>query len=105
MGFDGLDLCFHFGWWCCLCVEFYDLNGRYFHHEVSCAKIWDSVIIIISCVYDAFRVCMREYVCVCVCMWSQGIYSLLLPFLSSFSPPTFLPSLLSSLKIYIGITN
>ena len=25
MDFDGL--CFHFGNWCCLCAEFYGLNG------------------------------------------------------------------------------
>lgn len=30
--FDGLGLCFHFGWWCCLCAdlvvsELYDLKG------------------------------------------------------------------------------
>lgn len=27
MDFGGLDLCFRFGWWCCLYAEFYNPNG------------------------------------------------------------------------------
>jgi hypothetical protein len=29
MDIDGLGLCVPFGSWCCLCVEFYNLNGTF----------------------------------------------------------------------------
>ena len=34
MDFDGLGLCFSFGRWCYLCAEWY------FHHGISCIKVW-----------------------------------------------------------------
>lgn len=47
MDFDGLGLCSSFGRCCCLCAGFQGLNG-YFHHGVSCAKVWGPVTLELS---------------------------------------------------------